>query len=384
MNPIGADLPGLSPSRCAPRAQRRILVALLQGNNGLLGRLQRRIVLLLAAASLACAPAPRMGEAVDIAEESAIIIWDESAKTQHFVRRASFRTKAKDFGFLVPTPTVPELKEADDVAFALLEKLTAPAIVTRNIPPDAKSAAPKSEAPRVTVLATAKVAGYDAVVLEANDANALNEWLKKHGYASTPDLVEWFKPYLERNWKISAFKVDRDAPDSEFASAKAVRMSFRADVPFFPYREPASQRTGSRLPDPRMLRTFVLSASRVEGTFGAAGAWPGKVVWSGRIGQNDFESLLGHIKLPAGTASSALWLTEFEDGSTPRPGTDDVFFRKSALHDTVKRPDEIRYVRSNAPNPSDYVLLGIAAAVILGLLYLLYRLIRMVVRATRR
>jgi hypothetical protein len=190
-------------------------------------RIQRRIVLLLAAGCLACAPAPRMGDDVDIAEESAFIIWDEVAKNQHFIRRASFRTSAKDFGFLVPTPTVPELAEADDKAFDLLERITAPRVVVQRISPEAKSEAPKLAAPAaaVTVLATAKVAGYDAVVLEATDADALNNWLKEHDYASTPELVEWFKPYLERKWKISAFKIP-GCTTQQFRGVGTVRMSF--------------------------------------------------------------------------------------------------------------------------------------------------------------
>src|SRR5437016_3719837 len=62
----------------------------------------------------ACAPAPPPGVRVEIADESAIIVWDAAAKTQHFIRRASFATAAHDFGFLVPTPAQPTLAEASD------------------------------------------------------------------------------------------------------------------------------------------------------------------------------------------------------------------------------------------------------------------------------
>ena len=31
-----------------------------------------------------------------------MIVWDEASKTEHFVRRATFRAAVKDFGFLVP------------------------------------------------------------------------------------------------------------------------------------------------------------------------------------------------------------------------------------------------------------------------------------------
>ena len=46
-----------------------------------------------------------------IAEESAVIVWEGATRTEHFVRRATFATTAADFGFLVPTPSKPELAE---------------------------------------------------------------------------------------------------------------------------------------------------------------------------------------------------------------------------------------------------------------------------------
>ena len=36
-----------------------------------------------------CAIAPRAGESVHIAEESAVIIWNGATRTQHFIRRAA-------------------------------------------------------------------------------------------------------------------------------------------------------------------------------------------------------------------------------------------------------------------------------------------------------
>lgn len=346
---------------------------------------QRRTVLLLAAASLACAPAPRIGDDVDIAEESAFIIWDEAAKTQHFIRRASFRTSAKDFGFLVPTPSVPELAEADDKAFDLLEKITAPRVVVQRIPADAKSEAPRpaAVAAAVTVLATAKVAGYDAVVLEATDASALNEWLKKHDYASSPELVDWFKPYLERKWKISAFKIDRDAQRGNSAESGTVRMSFRAEAPFFPYREPETKGKRQSL-DPRMLRVYLLSTSRVEGVLGNSGAWPGRAVWSDRIGEPDRSRLFELAKLQASIAASALWLTEFQDGSSPRPGRDDLFFRTAVDQSPMHRPDRIVYEQAmGSMGGGGFIGLVVSVGLFLGFLYVLWKLAAFAYRKLR-
>jgi hypothetical protein len=87
------------------------------------------LTLASAAVVLACAPVPPRGGRVDIADESAIIIWDSASHTQHFIRRANFQTTVKEFGFLVPTPSRPTLAEAPDSAFDNLAKVTAPRIV---------------------------------------------------------------------------------------------------------------------------------------------------------------------------------------------------------------------------------------------------------------
>ena len=88
----------------------------------------------------ACGPAPPRDVVVEVASETAIIVWDATTKTQHFIRRAAFNASAKesakveDFGFLVPTPSQPVLEEADDKAFDELARVTAPKTETRKRP----------------------------------------------------------------------------------------------------------------------------------------------------------------------------------------------------------------------------------------------------------
>lgn len=285
--------------------------------------LERRLVLLLAGASLACAPAPRSGDEVHIAEESAIIIWDAASRTQHFIRRASFDTKAKDFGFLVPTPSVPKLGEADDAAFDLLERITEPPrAAPAEAPKSAEKMVAKSEPPRVEVIAREKVAGLDGAVLKANDAGALDGWLKTNGYHSSPELTDWYKPYVAKNWIITAFKIAGDGSSPSRVNAPAVRMSFQAEQPFFPYREPA----GAKSSAPRLLNVYYLGDSRPDGRIGANGSWPGKTIWSGALASGAKDNLTKLLKLPAAPSR----LTRFIDNSSPRPGSDDLFFAPAA------------------------------------------------------
>jgi len=312
-------------------------------------RLQRRIVLLLATASLACAPAPRSGDEVRIAEESAIIIWDAAGRTQHFIRRASFETRAKDFGFLVPTPSVPDLAEADDKAFRMLQELTEP-------PARAPEPAPKAEAPKsIEVIAKVKVAGYDAAVLAANDADALDKWLKANDYQSNPALVDWYRPYIEKKWIITAFKISREPEQSARVDGSAVRMSFKTEQPFFPYREPAAA-AGDK-GGPRLLRIFYLGDMRPEGKLGTDEAWPVKAAWSAEVTQAQRAELFHLLKLPEPTAGGARRLTLFNDSSSPRPGKEDLFFSAAPDQAELRESPDAALQKQIAKRRSNLALL---------------------------
>jgi hypothetical protein len=110
-----------------------------------------------------------------------IIVWDAARQTEHFIRKASFKGDAADFGFLVPTPAQPELEESGNEAFPFLAKLTAPAKEVRPRPEHCSiccgeevKSTKKSE---VSVLAEKSVAGFHAVVLQTKSSDALVQWL---------------------------------------------------------------------------------------------------------------------------------------------------------------------------------------------------------------
>ncbi|HYC89183.1 MAG TPA: DUF2330 domain-containing protein [Thermoanaerobaculia bacterium] len=283
----------------------------------------------------ACAPAPHAGETIAVVEESAAIVWEPAAKRQHFIRRATFHGQARDFGFLVPTPTVPELQEVDGGIFDVLAERTRreKRYETKHRPDFTPLlgyfVASKSETAGtnagVNVLSTQNLAGYEAAVLEATDAAALHGWLRDHGYATTPDLEEWLDAYVKQGWKITAFKIDKE--QGAIARSPAVKMSFAAERPFFPYREPRSQRDGSVPAPGRILRVWFLGPERVSGTVGGA-AWNTELLWSSDPGAawlRDFERR-ARVELP-----DALRLSAFADYMSPRPGTDDLFFDRFPL-----------------------------------------------------
>jgi hypothetical protein len=302
---------------------------------------------------------------VDVADEEALIVWDPAARTEHFVRRARFRSPVPDFGFLVPTPTRPSLAEANDAAFDSLGHAIEPEIEMRRrlvYEPIPLLLWPflltwRATAPRdtgVRVLETKRVAGYDAAVLQADDAKALLDWLASHGYAARPELLEWVKPYVERRWVLTAFKVGGGVAGSGEVATSAVRMSFETDRPFFPYREPADQRRdgGPR----RLLRVFAVAPALLEGRVGS-GAWAGRLRYAKP--RHDLGDRIGSA-VPGLPGGGVPWLIAWEDDSTPRPGTDDLFFSEADNQSVLVPPPVVVDFPERVPIPVDVIaLLGL-------------------------
>ncbi len=290
----------------------------------------------------ACAPAFRAGASVRIADENVLILWDAATKTQHFIRRTTFQTNARDFGFLVPTPSKPEVKEAPNELFATMDEWTKPEVIFRNVygPPSGskfgggRGMAPMgaAPAPAVRVVDAGRVGNLNFTVLEANNAQALTNWLMDNGYATRPALTEWLERYIEQKWFITAFKIATGGGGLERVADRAVHMAFQTEKPFHPYREPIDMRAPGVGHPPRLMRVFFVGPERVQGRLGLApGAnWSGQPVWADALSAHQRGQLLAKLPLPHEAVPERSWLTVFEDTASPRQGTDEVYFEPTA------------------------------------------------------
>jgi hypothetical protein len=321
----------------------------------------------------ACCGVPPSGKAVLNADQTVIIIWDAATKTEHFIRQASFKSDADDFGFLVPTPNQPELDESSNDAFALLAKLTEPERQKVQRPTEGMgcscsktaSFAPKSAAPPpVRVLQQKLVAGFDAVVLEADSANALVNWLIDHGYAFSPEVEAWAKPYVGSGWKITALKVAKANKEEKTVAASALRMSFKTDQPVFPYREPDPKSYAQALDAKRrLLRIYFLAEARYQPEFNKERSLDTNIAWANQLKAEDAKDMLRILKLPEATGPAEWWLTEFEHDWPYSVAPADMYFAHATDQSPVKRPPIVEYV--SASWPTDVMAYAIAAFVIL-------------------
>jgi hypothetical protein len=304
------------------------------------------------------------------------MIWDAEHRMQHFIRQASFKSKGDDFGFLVPTPTQPELEECGDAAFTTLEKITAPDVKTVWQPrfglscqaapslSDAHCGAP----PSVHVLEEKRVAGFNAVVLAADSSDALAGWLKEHDYAYSPEIVAWAEPYVNQGWKITALKVAKDPANKEntTVAASALRISFRTNRPLFPYREPDMRDNASALhATKRLLRIYFIADGRYEGDLTRDIPWSGEVVWAGKLSEKNRDELKDTLRLWGKPAPKEWYLTEFEDNWPYQPAPAEVYFRRSANQEKVRRAPILQYVQSSSP--TDVTVYALATMMVVPL-----------------
>lgn len=185
-----------------------------------------------------------MKRAPSLSFERVLIIHDPATETQHFIREVAFKGGQETFGFVVPTPSKPEVFKVKTSPFDKLEAAFPFAPPRQRGMDGSKGAAPGggagNAAPKVIILDIKRVGSFVAFVLKATDASALDKWLKDNKLGSTPENDKWLAEYVARDFYYVAFRYEptKDASVDGSLKAETVRISFKTPVPFYPYREP--------------------------------------------------------------------------------------------------------------------------------------------------
>lgn len=277
--------------------------------------------LALAPSVLPCCAVGPSGYTVAFGGQNNIIVWNQATQTQHFIRDARFATEADSLGFLAPSPSRPELEEADEAAFRTLHSLAPrPRVALRS----AESVA--AAAGEVEVVEEKDVAGFRAAVLKATDATALAKWLKDNSYQSRPDIEGWLKHYVDKGWYITGFKVKTDTASGR-AKTGVVRMTFKTSQPFNPYLVPSGNRKANVNAG---INLYFISQGLYQGKVGGTDDWNGEAQWSQPLKGQSLAKLAGELKLAESYFPSDAQVTLFTDRTFPNSAPDDVFFSKTS------------------------------------------------------
>lgn len=275
------------------------------------------LTVVLATAIPACCSVSDLVHSVMLGGQSNIVVWNPATKTEHFVRNAHFDTKAKDFGFIAPTPSKPALSKASGEAFALLANLEPVPEFKSSGGTDAADASKGVE-----VIEVKDVAGYRATVLKASDSTALKSWMKSNGYHTTESIREWTDFYIKKGWYLTAFKVQNA---KEAAQTGVVRMSFKTDRPFNPYYVPKDN-----IPKVKYssgpLTVFFVAPGVYRPKLENGREWGPRSQWDVPLEESDSRLLEQQLELKPGEIPEKCFVSAYVDHEFPSKSGSDLYF----------------------------------------------------------
>lgn len=174
--------------------------------------------------------------------QKAVIIYEKGTETM--IISTQFKGDAKNFGWVIPVPSRPEVSKSSDELFTSLNTLTAPKYdysVPMTRPMMEKGGAGQAE--DVQVLETKKVGVYEIKVLEASDARALAKWLEENKYMYPKEGAYILDEYIRNRWYFVAAKIDTAAIEAlstteslKQGHAQPIKFVFKSDKIIYPMK----------------------------------------------------------------------------------------------------------------------------------------------------
>jgi hypothetical protein len=275
-----------------------------------------------------------------LAYEQTLIVYDAEKRREHFVREVVFSAAREPFGFVVPTPSRPEVANVKKSPFA---KLRDEFPFRRPHPEPGGRLAAAGMGDSVEVLEVTRVGRFTAFVLSASDAAGLSSWLSQNGFVRTPEADVWLAHYVKLGFFYVAMRYEPARGDKGKTTAETIRISFDSPLPYYPYREPDPR--GKVPVRPRLLeiwlastRDFVPVASRASEKADGLRPFLDGVRYTSSKVRSTLASTVEAALLPAGQ----LRLQRFADQKRSRVGFGDVVFVPDSAGDGGPPPEALR------------------------------------------
>jgi hypothetical protein len=156
---------------------------------------------------------PRPSQQIYETDQKAVIWYEDGKET--LILSTTFKGDVNEFVWVIPTPNDPEVGKSKDELFTSLDEYTKPPQPSYDRMPlmgtGSLDLSVESPSPKVVVHETKRVDIYDTAVLEANDADALRNWLNQHNYDYPENKRHLLDYYIEKNWYFVAAKIDTQA-----------------------------------------------------------------------------------------------------------------------------------------------------------------------------
>ncbi len=183
---------------------------------------------------------------VEQAGERILFATDGENVTAHV--QIQYQGAAKDFSWILPTPTEPTLGVGSEALFNVLRGATQPTFRVNIDKTEGKcadfgmgratatgAAAPSAAAEDsgVAVISQEQVGPFETAVLQANDTAKLKEWLTTNGYTVPAALDPLLDPYVAGKYYFIALKLQKDR---EAGDLQPIVFNYKSTKPGIPIR----------------------------------------------------------------------------------------------------------------------------------------------------
>jgi hypothetical protein len=191
--------------------------------------------------------------------QKAFVTWDPAEKVESFTVQPRFEGNAKDFGMVIPTPSLPKLDEMprdffkELAVFTILKKREFPrskllplspiAVTKARASGEGRPGADPAAGPRPTtvkVLEAGIVGSLDYKIITAERADDLFAWLKENRYSYAGDEAT-LDHYIKKAWVFTVMKIDtmqmkKNADGSYTGEVTPTRFQFASDKLVYPLK----------------------------------------------------------------------------------------------------------------------------------------------------
>lgn len=140
--------------------------------------------------------------------QKGVILFENTNET--LVLSTSFEGDAKDFSWIIPTPSQPEVTKVSKEIFTNLAELTQTE-EQYSIKSPGFGATSVEGLETVEILEQKQIGYYDVTVLKSTDKNALYDWLSENGYQYPEEGKYILDDYIRLEWVFTAVKITEDA-----------------------------------------------------------------------------------------------------------------------------------------------------------------------------